>query len=267
MYVTEAELRELWRDGKASLPTFPAGTRFSPSAHDFLKAHNLEIHFDSAPTADLPPLTSQLPPPTWDRPGAFPVVLTGSTPVCAVCGSPLPHKPGHMTQIDPGHYAPKTSPRLRLRGRLDSLHAAFLIAIAHGRRFQQPDLAAHLSTLAAYCREITSAEYHTRPVAPLQLAGHDEDLIHEISHWPDKHLGLAHIVPGPDDHDILLWLNFVRTLTRETELDALDAFAGPEPGATSLRPDLAHALNRLSSAVYYLELLFKAGKLTWKLPG
>ncbi|MBI3360908.1 MAG: hypothetical protein HY023_07345, partial [Chloroflexi bacterium] len=143
----------------------------------------------------------------------------------------------------------------------------FLIAIAHARRFQLPDLAAHLATLAAYCREITSGEYHDRPAAPLQLAGLSEDQIHEISHWPDIHLGLAHIVPGPDDHEILLWLNWVRTQTREAELDALTAFSGLEPGGPSTRPDLSHALNRLSSAVYYLELLFKAGKLAWKLPG
>ena len=41
MIVTEAELRELWRDGRNALPAFPAGTRFSPAALDFLKDHAL----------------------------------------------------------------------------------------------------------------------------------------------------------------------------------------------------------------------------------
>jgi len=44
----------------------------------------------------------------------------------------------------------------------------------------------------------------------------------------------------------------VRTQAREVEVVALESF---------VPADLAHALNRLSSAVYVLELLFKAGKL------
>jgi len=45
MVITEIELRELWRDGRYALPTFPPGTRFSPSAQDFLKDHALTVRF------------------------------------------------------------------------------------------------------------------------------------------------------------------------------------------------------------------------------
>ncbi|MCI0355089.1 MAG: hypothetical protein L0099_08630 [Acidobacteria bacterium] len=259
MVITEAELRELWRDGKNPLPPFPLGTRFTPAAQDFLKAHQLEIRFGSSPTreADLPPPTSHFSRPEWDKPGAVPVVLTGPVPVCAVCGQPVPHKPDHLTQLDAGRFAPKTHPRIQLRGRLDSLHALVMLAAAEARRYQLPRLAEGLDTLAAYCREIQSAEYHTRPVQALAVLGKSEDEIHEISHWPDKHLGIAHIVPGAEDHAILHWLNVARTQTREVEVFALEISAAPE---------LVHALNRLSSAVYYLELLFKAGKLSWHVP-
>lgn len=269
MFITESELRELWRDGKGALPVFPPGTRFSPAALDFLKTHKLEIRFESAALSGLRPPTSDVQRPAWDKPGAFPVVLTGPAPVCLECGQPLNKKPEHMTQVDAGHFAPKTHPRVKLRGRLDSLHAAMMLAAAEARRYQLPQLAEHLDTLAAYCREVQSAEYNARPIQPLAVAGRTEEEIHDISHWPDKHLGIAHIVPGAEDHAILHWLNFVRTMTREIEIESLELY-GPK-GHTHENQNadgsIPKALNRLSSAVYYLELLFKRGDLGWKVGG
>ncbi|MBI1879459.1 MAG: ethanolamine utilization cob(I)yrinic acid a,c-diamide adenosyltransferase EutT, partial [Chloroflexi bacterium] len=84
-------------------------------------------------------------------------------------------------------------------------------------------------------------------------------------HWPDRTLGIPHVVPGPGDHEMLLQLNLLRCQTRETELVAVSAFTGSDGQPT--RTDLIVALNRLSSAVYYLLLLLKAGKIAWKIPG
>ncbi len=271
MVITESELRELWRNGKGDLPAFPAGTRFTPSAQDFLKDHNLEIRFENDPSqsSNFQLQTSNFKPPTWDKPGTFPVVLTSPAPVCAVCGQPLPHKPDHMTQLDAGHFAPKTEPRIKLRGKLDSLHAFAMLAAAEARRYQLPKLGEGLDTAAAYCREIQSAEYHARPVQPFALTGKSEEEIHEISHWPEEHLGLAHIVPGADDHAILHWLNMLRAMTREAEIAALETFPPPQQADPSALPtitgqSLPRTLNRLSSGIYYLELLFKSGALGWK---
>ena len=91
-----------------------------------------------------------------------------------------------------------------------------------------------------------------RPVAPLTLLGKSEEELHQISHWPDRHLGIQHIVPGPEDHEMLHWLNVLRTQAREVEVVALEA--GPIA-------NLPKAFNRFSSAVYVLELYWKAGKL------
>lgn len=260
MLITEAELRELWRDGQNPLPAFPNGTRFSPSAQDFLKAHQLDVQFeDTAPTG-LPQ------PKEWNKPATFPVVFSGPVPVCMVCGQPLPHKPDHMTQLDAGHFAAKTHPRIKFRGQLDSLHAWVMLAAAEARGYNLPDLAGGLDTLAAYCREIQSAEYHGRPVQPLTLRGKNEAELREISHHPNQQLGLAHLTPGPSDHSILHWLNVLRTQSRELEVIALEIYGPKEhthddkegPGS------IPRALNRLSSAVYVLELWFKRGDLGWK---
>ena len=232
--VTESELRELWQNGRGRLPAFPPETRFSDSARDFLREHQIEpSHSD------------------WDKPGTFPVVLSGPVPVDEN-GQPLTNKPEHLTQLDAGHFASKTNPRLVLRGRVDSLHAFVMLAAAKARGYQQAALAGHLDTLAAYCREIMSAEYNLRPAAPLTLLGKTEEELHEISHWPDRHLGIQHIVPGPDDHEMLHWMNVLRTQAREVEVVAL------EVGQAA---NLPQALNRFSSAVYVLELYWKAGKL------
>lgn len=260
MVITESELRELWRDGKHPLPSFPAGTRFTPAAHDFLRAHQLEIRYEAAGVRQTPaapaPLASPTVP-TWDKPAAFPVVLTGALPVCNVCGQAVKHKPDHLTQLDAHSFAPKTHPRIKVRGQLDTLNALLMLVAAEARRFQLPRLAAGLDTLAAYAREIQAAEYHARPVQALSVLGHSEDQIHQISHWPEKLAGVAHLTPGPHDHAIMHWLNYARAATREVEISVLEAYPAPE------RADLARAVNRLSSAVYVLAVWFQAGRLSW----
>ena len=55
MVITEIELRELWRDGRQTLPAFPPGTRFTPAARDFLKDHGLTVRFEAEPAAPSAP--------------------------------------------------------------------------------------------------------------------------------------------------------------------------------------------------------------------
>lgn len=42
-FITEAELREKWKSGGTTRFEFPAGTRFSPSALDFIKQWALDV--------------------------------------------------------------------------------------------------------------------------------------------------------------------------------------------------------------------------------
>ena len=42
-FITEAELREKWKSGGISHFEFPGGTRFSPSALDFIKQWQLDV--------------------------------------------------------------------------------------------------------------------------------------------------------------------------------------------------------------------------------
>jgi len=257
--VTEAQLRNQIRQPQKGMSVrLPADARLSPSAQDFLKEWNMEVILEGAPAETQP--AEAAPKPEWDKPGQFPVVLTGELPRCTTCGMPVKPKPEHMTQLDAGHFAPKTHPRIRFRGKMDTLHGLFLLVIAQARQAGQTRLADLLSTLAAYCREISSAEYNQRPVAPLQLDGKSDDDLRKATHTPKESLGIDHIVPGPQDPELLLWLNYLRTQVREAEIAALEAFTTYEGGQPQ-EPELARAVNRLSNAVYYLELSLVAGKL------
>ncbi len=42
-FITEAELREQWHGGAVTRFEFPAGTRFSPSALDFINQWKLQV--------------------------------------------------------------------------------------------------------------------------------------------------------------------------------------------------------------------------------
>ena len=204
MVITEAELREMWRDGRGSIPPFPPGTRFSPSAQDFLKTHSIDIVFSTSPSPQ-----SLISPARGDE--------------------------GNL-QLPP-----------RLRARLHTLHATLLLAGAHARRFRLPELADRLASLAAACAEIGKPEREARQVAPGAL---------RAALAPEAGGPLPS--PGPDDHEMALWLNFVRAQAQEVELEA---------AAASASPDVPAALGRLRAALGDLDRQFRAGKLAWKLPG
>jgi ethanolamine utilization cobalamin adenosyltransferase len=257
--VSEAELRtQLGPPRHGAVVEVPPGARLTPAATDLVRAWGLELREVPGASASGPPT----PPvgahraddaPTWDVPGRFPVVLEGDVPVCVTCGTEVRRKPSHLTQLDARFFAPKTDTRVRLRGRLDSLQALTLLVAARARADGWVELAGDLDTVAAYCRELLAAEYQLRAPGALRVAGLDEDTLHHASHHPEEAVGLPHLVPDASHPEILHWLNLLRCQVREAEMTALDAFPpehhpGTEGGA------LARAVNRLSSAVYYLEL-------------
>jgi ethanolamine utilization cobalamin adenosyltransferase len=246
--VTEAELREQLRQPSlGARVAVPPGAKLSPAAADFVKQWQLKV-VEAAPDVAAGGA------PRWDRPGEFPVRLEGEVPTCERCGMAVTSKPSHLTQVDATHFGAKNTPRMRLRGKLDSIHALALLAGARAAEDGDGELACELASVAAYCREVMSAEYLGRPVAPLVLAGRDETALHRATHDPRAVFGIDHLVPAIGDPEALLWLNHLRCAVREAELAALDAFP-PEAEITAARASLAHALNRLSSGVYLLALL------------
>ena len=197
MVITESELRELWRDGRHPLPTFPPGTRFSPAAQDFLKDHDL------TPVFGLPASTAN--------------------------GSPSPtnpHPPASSLQSPASFLA-----------RLDTLQALTGLVAAEARRAHLPELAAHLDTLSAYAAELRAATANGRPAPTLRWGS-------GVTAAPAR--------PGPHDHPVAHWLNYLRASTQEA------ALAAPEAVAPGLRALAAAADDLLAG--------FLSGQLAWKTP-
>ena len=235
--VTEAELRnQLRRPTLGATIAVPAKARLTPSAQDFIKQWQLKRVDPSQPTPGTAPAApSPSAPPehgetvdtSWQQESVFPINRP-QHPRCDCCGGELTRKGDTMTQLNDEVFVVKTHPRIRLRGKFDSLHA-----------------------LAAYWRELTSAEYHQRVVAPLSMPGWDEKSIHKATHDPDSVLGVPHETLDGSSPVLSHWLNLCRTSSRELEIEALTALPSQDdPFAVSLN----HALNRLSSAFYFLQL-------------
>ncbi|MFU8839579.1 MAG: hypothetical protein ACNA8R_02525 [Nitriliruptoraceae bacterium] len=262
--VTEAELRtQLGAPRRGARVTVPAGAQLTPSAADLIGAWDLEVvegTYARTPATGAASGAGRnradrgvdgVHRPAWDRPGRFPVVFDGDHPTCVTCGGQVRDKPSHLTQLDATTFAPKTDARIRLRGRLDSLQALTLVTAARARADGWEVLGGHLDTLAAYCRELLAAEYHGRAPGTVSVAGLDEATIHRASHHPEEAVGLPHLVPDASHPEVLHWLNLLRCQVREAEVLVLDAYP---PASSEVADVLARAVNRLSSAVYVLEL-------------
>lgn len=169
-------------------------------------------------------------------------------------GGWIREKPEHMTHLRGNVLVSKAHPRIRFRGKLDSLQSAILLTGLHA-----PEALSRLQEILELSHRILRADVLEEPLEEKPLCGMDEAEIHRRSHFPQDYYGIPHFMPGPGDGQTVLWLNWLRCQVRETELAAARAFHDREGNPT--RPELLKALNRMSSMVYILMIEKKAGKI------
>ena len=161
-------------------------------------------------------------------------------------------KPEHMTHLSSDTLVEKSHPRIAFRGRIDSLQAEILLLQ------KEPNApVAALEDMLTLLRSVMRAEVMGESLPPVFIGGMDEKEIHERSHQPQKYYGIGHFLPSHKDDWILLKLNKLRTMVRETELCCYAAFA--QKNGKLSRTDILTALNRLSSACWVLCLAHKGG--------
>ncbi len=153
-------------------------------------------------------------------------------------GRPLTEKPEAMTHLSADVLVPKTHPRIVFRGLLDSLQAEILLCgtIAEGRQRQ------NLQELLDITRQIMRCDVTEEPWTRETICGFTPEKLREHSHFPQKYYDQPHFRPDFGDNPMLLRFNRLRTLVRQTELAACDAFPH--------RSDLIQVMNRLSSLVW-----------------
>jgi len=153
------------------------------------------------------------------------------------------------TSLSPGVDILKTDPRITFRGALDSLYADILEAQVIMADKGENYLLSALDEILSLVREIMSAEVSGNPVTTERLFGLTLDEIREQTHNTQKYFGFAHRLPVFGMGASAIRLNTLRAKVREVELLAEKTFTA-EIG--SEREDIYRALNRLSSAFYWL---------------
>lgn len=167
-------------------------------------------------------------------------------------GGFVEEKPEHMTHLNGEYLVPKTHPRIRFRGRMDTLEAELLLCQLEGSR----ELQQQLGEILTLARNILRWDVLEEPVQETPLLGLSQDELRQHSHRPQDFYGIPHFMPQVSDGKQILQLNKARCAAREAELAAAEAFCDREGRVTRL--DILRALNRMSSALYLLMIQEKA---------
>ena len=205
------------RDGKRVF-YLAEGDVLTPSARDWLQSDNVEI------------LSAAQAKPKFYRTEE---------------GRRITEKPEHMTHLKPDVLVPKEHPRIVFRGLLDALQAEILLCGSQ----VQGQLRRDMAELLAATRQIMRCDVLEEPWTEKPICGLTPEELRAHSHFPQKYYDQPHFMPDFDDSPILLQLNRLRTMVRQTELAACRAF--------SQRKDLIQVLNRLSSLVWILMIRLK----------
>ena len=207
------QLRDQFAGGIPEQYQLPAGCRLTPAARQYLMDLRLYRH----------PSPASSPVPSGKR------------------------KPEHMTNLNAREMVCKNHPRILFRGKLDTLESEIIVLQASTRRENRASLQDALDLV----RAVLAAEVKETPLMTWTLGGMTPDEVHRCSHHPEEFGFSGHILPAAEHGLYAAQLNRLRTLTRETELAAMQAFWD---GARVTREDLLLALNRLSSYFYVLQL-------------
>lgn len=160
-------------------------------------------------------------------------------------------KPEHMTHLNGEVLVLKTHPRIRLRGKMDTLEAELILCqLVPGA----PEGA--LGEILDLSRKILRCDVLEEPLRQDTLCGLTQDEQRGRSHMPQDYYGQPHFMPQASDGSVIAGLNRARCFAREAELAAVEAFSDRD--GNLIREDIPKALNRMSSMLYLLMIQEKA---------
>lgn len=160
-------------------------------------------------------------------------------------------KPEHMTHLNGEVLVLKTHPRIRFRGKMDTLEAELILC---QRIPGAPEGA--LGEILDLSRKILRCDVLEEPLQQDTLCGLTQAEQRGRSHMPQDYYGQPHFMPQASDGPVIAGLNRARCFAREAELAAVEAFSDRE--GNLLREDIPKALNRMSSMLYLLMIQEKA---------
>lgn len=227
-----------WPEGSKELHV-EQGTILTPSAWDFIRENDIKLCFDEASKG-------------FDSMTVTPLGGGGGRAVYKELetGREVSRKGEDMTHLRGNILVPKTHPRIKFRGKLDSLMAQVIEAQLTASESGSRRTAEDLGEILTYLRKIMSAEVKDQPLESISFMGMDSERIRYVSHHVRESFGIDH--PSPDYRmgRLCVSLNSLRTAVRELELTAAETFSDEDGKCT--RTDILEGLNRLSSCVYIL---------------
>ncbi len=242
--VTEAQLRALLKEGPLPRLVVSPGTLVTPAAVQFIKDWKIEVVSGEDQPANLPAGDGRM---VSSSPQAG---VSNTSYTCRHCGGSLSEKPEHFTHLRGQSLVRKDHPRVRLRGKLDTLQAFLIEAQVVAGTQSQAGLIADLEELLQYARRVLAAEVKESPFEEIRLMGLNAEELRRHSHYPRDYYGVDHLLPGYQHGPVMSKINVARTLAREAEIVAVEAFVDLDGRVA--REDLLRALNRLSSALYII---------------
>ena len=124
-------------------------------------------------------------------------------------GAWLEEKPEHMTHLNAEVLVPKTHPRIRFRGKMDTLESHLLLC-----QLRSPALKKQLGEILALARQILRCDVLEEPLKWEKLCGLTEEEQRRRSHFPQEYYGQPHFQPGAEDSETVLLLNRIRCAAR-----------------------------------------------------
>jgi ethanolamine utilization cobalamin adenosyltransferase len=158
----------------------------------------------------------------------------------------IEEKPEHMTHLNSEVLVPKTHPRIRFRGKLDTLEAELILC-----QLAVPEMKTQVEEILSLTRRIIRCDVLEEPMKEETLWDLTETELRKRSHFPQEYYGQPHFAPSAADGMKIATLNRARCAAREAELAAVTAFY-PD------RMDILRTMNRISSAIYLLMIQEKA---------
>jgi ethanolamine utilization protein EutL len=203
-----------------------------------------------------------------EEPAARPAARAGTTGRFQVLatGERLAEKPEHLTHLsDDRSLVGKAHPRMLLRGKLDTLQGALLDAQVAADAAGARGLVGELGEALDLARRMVGAEVTERPLGTFTLGGLDPSQLRWASHHTFELYHVPFMYPSVRQGAPVAKLALARAIAREAELAFYAAFGGDavspsaQPPYAAEHADLALALNRMSSAIYLMQVRYVGG--------
>ncbi|WP_028856797.1 hypothetical protein [Psychrilyobacter atlanticus] len=248
MVVTELSLKESYKKQEFNKYYLEKGAILTPSAKQFLHDKKIEI-------TKIKNEQEQNKKTTTENSIEKSVVAKYK----GVMGEVYFEKPEYMTQLSENILIKKNHKIIFFRSKIDNFLSELILIEKQVNTDKNKGLKEDFKSIKQFLDEIIKAEVlNTKLDKDLKIFNLSLEKIRKISHNPKKYFSMDHLFGISSENNLrTLYLNKLRTLIREVEVTAVDAFVSE---SKVQKIDLLKALNRLSSAIYIMMLKEEKGE-------